>query len=46
MPAIVALAAGNFPAQRRSAAYRMIAAAGAIAVAVDPLIGGRRHLAS
>ena len=25
MPAIVALAAGNFPAQRRSAAYGMIA---------------------
>ena len=40
MPAIVALVAGNFPAQRRSAAYGMIAAAGAIAVAVGPLIGG------
>ena len=40
MPAIVALVAGNFPAQRRAAAYGMIAAAGAIAVAVGPLIGG------
>jgi MFS family permease len=40
MPAIVALVAGNFPPQRRSAAYGMIAAAGAIAVAVGPLIGG------
>jgi MFS family permease len=40
MPAIVALVAGNFPQQRRSAAYGMIAAAGAIAVAVGPLIGG------
>jgi MFS family permease len=40
MPAIVALVAGNFPAGRRTAAYGMIAAAGAIAVAVGPLIGG------
>ncbi|HEY6277836.1 MAG TPA: MFS transporter [Streptosporangiaceae bacterium] len=40
MPAIVALVAGNFPPGRRSAAYGMIAAAGAIAVAVGPLIGG------
>ena len=40
MPAIVALVAGNFPAERRAAAYGMIAAAGAIAVAVGPLIGG------
>jgi MFS family permease len=40
MPAIVALVAGNFPAARRPAAYGMIAAAGAIAVAVGPLIGG------
>jgi MFS family permease len=40
MPAIVALVAGNFPLERRSAAYGMIAAAGAIAVAVGPLIGG------
>ena len=40
MPAIVALVAGNFPAERRAAAYGMIAAAGAIAVAAGPLIGG------
>ncbi len=40
MPAIVALVAGNFPAGRRPAAYGMVAAAGAIAVAVGPLIGG------
>ena len=40
MPAIVALVAGNFPPERRSAAYGMIAAAGAIAVAAGPLIGG------
>ncbi|HEV3281896.1 MAG TPA: MFS transporter [Acidimicrobiales bacterium] len=40
MPAIVALVAGNFPAERRSAAYGLIAAAGAIAVAAGPLIGG------
>ena len=40
MPAVVALVAGNFPAERRTAAYGMIAAAGAIAVAVGPLIGG------
>ena len=40
MPAIVALVAGNFPPQRRASAYGLIAAAGAIAVAVGPLIGG------
>jgi EmrB/QacA subfamily drug resistance transporter len=40
LPAIVALVASNFPAQRRSAAYGMVAAAGAIAVAIGPLIGG------
>jgi MFS family permease len=40
LPAIVALVAGNFPVQRRAAAYGMVAAAGAIAVAVGPLIGG------
>ena len=40
LPAIVALVAGNFAADRRPAAYGMIAAAGAIAVAVGPLIGG------
>ncbi len=40
MPAIVALVAGNFPRERRAAAYGLIAAAGAIAVAAGPLIGG------
>src|SRR5690349_19572664 len=40
LPAIVALVAGNFPIERRPAAYGMVAAAGAIAVAVGPLIGG------
>ena len=40
LPAIVALVAANFAAERRPAAYGMVAAAGAIAVAVGPLIGG------
>ena len=40
LPAIVALVAGNFPRERRPAAYGLVAAAGAIAVAVGPLIGG------
>ncbi|HSC90247.1 MAG TPA: MFS transporter [Gaiellaceae bacterium] len=40
LPAIVALVAGNFPAEGRPAAYGLVAAAGAIAVAVGPLIGG------
>ena len=40
LPAIVALVASNFAAERRPAAYGMVAAAGAIAVAVGPLIGG------
>src|SRR5215216_4070984 len=40
LPAIVALVAGNFPAKRRPAAYGLVAAAGAVAVAVGPLIGG------
>jgi MFS family permease len=40
MPAIVALVAGNFPPPRRPAAYELNAAAGAIAVAAGPLIGG------
>ncbi len=40
LPAIVALVAGNFPVKRRPAAYGMVAAAGAVAVAVGPLIGG------
>ncbi len=40
MPATVALVAGNFPAARRPTAYGLIAAAGAMAVAAGPLIGG------
>jgi EmrB/QacA subfamily drug resistance transporter len=40
LPAIVALVAGNFPPEGRPAAYGLVAAAGAIAVAVGPLIGG------
>lgn len=40
MPAIVALVAGNFPSERRPAAYGLIAAAGAIAIAAGPLVGG------
>jgi EmrB/QacA subfamily drug resistance transporter len=40
MPAIVALVAGNFPPARRPAAYGLVAAAGAVAVAIGPLIGG------
>ena len=40
MPAIVALVAANFPAEKRAAAYGMVAAAGAMAVAAGPLIGG------
>lgn len=40
MPAIVALVAVNFPADQRPRAYGSVAAAGAIAVAVGPLLGG------
>ena len=40
LPAIVALVAGNFAAERRPAAYGLVAAAGAVAIAVGPLIGG------
>jgi MFS family permease len=40
MPAIVALVAGNVTVKERPRAYGLIAAAGAIAVAVGPLIGG------
>ena len=40
MPAIVALVAGNFPSERRAAAYGSVAAAGGVAVAVGPLVGG------
>ena len=40
LPAIVALVAGNFPADRRQGAYGLIAAALAMAIALGPLIGG------
>ena len=40
MPAIVGLVAGNFAPAGRPKAYGLIAAAGAIAVAVGPVIGG------
>ena len=40
LPAIVALIAGNFGPERRPAAYGLVAAAGAVAVAAGPLIGG------
>ena len=40
LPAIVALVAGNFPPEGRPRAYGLIMAAGAIAVALGPLIGG------
>ena len=39
LPAIVALA-GNYPAAQRPRAYGLVMGAGAIAVAVGPLIGG------
>ncbi len=40
LPAIVALVAGNIPEEGRPRAYGLIMAAGAVAVAVGPLIGG------
>ncbi|WP_190161071.1 MFS transporter [Streptomyces litmocidini] len=40
LPAIVALVAGNFAVERRPAAYGLVVAAGAIAIAVGPLVGG------
>ncbi|WP_406476665.1 MFS transporter [Streptomyces sp. NBC_01615] len=40
LPAIVALVASNFVTERRPAAYGLVAAAGAVAIAVGPLIGG------
>lgn len=40
MPAVVALVASNFPPSERPRTYGLIAAAGAIAVAAGPLIGG------
>ncbi|WP_328909318.1 MFS transporter [Streptomyces sp. NBC_00234] len=40
LPAIVALVASNFATERRPAAYGLVAAAGAAAIAVGPLVGG------
>ena len=40
MPAVVALVATNFGAAARPRAYGLVASAGAIAVAVGPLVGG------
>src|SRR4051812_11716145 len=40
LPAIVALVAANFGASERPRAYGLVMAAGAIAVAVGPVIGG------
>lgn len=40
LPAIVALVAENFAPERRPAAYGLVTAAGAVAIAVGPLIGG------
>src|ERR1700732_4519058 len=40
MPAVVALVARNFGASDRPRAYGLVASAGAIAVAVGPLLGG------
>lgn len=40
MPAIVALVAANFGRDERPRAYGLVASAGAIAVAVGPLVGG------
>jgi MFS family permease len=40
LPAVVALVAGNYAPQDRPRAYGLVMGAGAIAVAVGPLIGG------
>lgn len=40
LPAVVALVAGNFAPAERPKAYGLVAAAGAVAVAAGPLIGG------
>ena len=40
MPAIVALVAGNFRVEDRPKTYGLVAAAGATAVAIGPLVGG------
>jgi MFS family permease len=40
LPAVVALVAGNVPAEGRPRAFGLVMGAGAIAVALGPLIGG------
>jgi MFS family permease len=40
MPAVVSLVASNFASTERPRAYGLVASAGAVAVAVGPLIGG------
>ncbi|MFV5995154.1 MFS transporter [Streptomyces sp. NPDC056231] len=40
LPAIVSLVAGNFGVERRPAAYGIVTAAGAVAIALGPIIGG------
>ncbi|MFJ7266902.1 MFS transporter [Streptomyces sp. NPDC099050] len=40
LPAIVALVAGNFTVERRPGAYGLVAASGAVAIAIGPIIGG------
>ncbi|MGW3115720.1 MFS transporter [Streptomyces sp. NPDC001107] len=40
LPAIVALVAANFAVERRPAAYGLVTAAGAVAIALGPLVGG------
>jgi len=40
LPAIVALVAGNVPPAGRPRAYGLVMAAGAVAIAVGPLVGG------
>jgi MFS family permease len=40
MPSVVALVAANFAGEERPRAYGLVASAGAIAVAVGPLVGG------
>ncbi|MGH9091954.1 MAG: MFS transporter [Acidimicrobiales bacterium] len=40
MPSVVALVASNFAAGERPRAYGLVASAGAVAVAVGPLVGG------
>ena len=40
LPALVALVAANFPTEERPKAYGLLAASGAVAIAIGPLIGG------